>query len=305
MDEKMWTKSIQTIKNQLSCIRAIQVAVDGDDELLFLLNTEQICNWLETHICKKTKKPLSHASLKTYYASIKSTIKNLNDDRFVGALEEYNKKFIFYNDLVRAETPEQTLTKKEEKKWICWSCVLYARSLLEDAYKSNPCLKTYQEYLLLCLYSYLPPTRLDYSPMKVVTTIPTSTDVNYCMLTSKGATFIINQYKTARTYGQLIYDAPEELHNVLKDYNLYNSSGWLFSQSVDKTLPLTSHELGKMITKLFTKHLNVGATLNIIRHAYATHIHAGEPSLASKKATAKIMGHSLEMSELYRRINAE
>jgi hypothetical protein len=303
--DSSFQKSIQTIKNQLSCVTKIQTALDGDDELLFLLKYEEVSNWLETHISKKTKKPISHASLKTYYASIKSVIKNLQDDRFKEALEYYTKKFIEYTTLVNNSTQEQTLTEAEKKKWLCWECIVSVRNMLLQNYKENPDVKRFQEYLILCLYTYLPPTRLDYSPMKFVNIMPSSKDYNYCVLTSTGATFIINHYKTARTYGQLVYQAQEELYYILLQWKNMNSSEWLLTQSVDQSLPLTSHELGKIITKIFTREMNIPATLNIIRHAYATHIHKGEPSLSTKKATAKIMGHSLGMAELYRRINAE
>jgi hypothetical protein len=171
-------------------------------------------------------------------------------------------------------------------------------------WQDEPTVELYQDYLILCLYTFQEPVRLDYSPMRFVEEAPTDSIENFCVLKDGKATFILNSYKTAKKYGTLSWEAPEDLVRVLTEWRKMNTSEWLLFKGKDKR-PLTAQELGLAIKDIFTRMLGIGATLNILRHAYRTDLHEGEPSLKAQQETARRMGHSVIMGQRYRRIDAE
>jgi hypothetical protein len=272
------------------------------DALDFLLDFEKVKNWLETNPTKKTKKPLSHNSLKTYYSAIRYVLKD--EPRFASVVSRYGEELKKYIDEIKQRDDDQMLTEDEKKKWICWSCVEDVRNKLLEVYEEEPTWMNYQDYLILCLYSLQEPIRLDYAPMRFVEEAPKDSIENFCVLKGDKAEFILNSYKTAKKYGTITLEAPPNLVNVLTKWRELNKTDYLLVKGMDKR-PMNTQELGLAIKDIFTHQINIGATVNILRHAYRTSLHEGEPSLADQKETSRRMGHSVLMGQRYRRIDAE
>lgn len=287
-----------TASNYAGMIGNIRSGLGEKEGTDFLLNTARVVKWLEENPTKKTKKPLSANSIKTYLVAIKSTLRDTNDDKFADVMKVYDAKMLEYKKRLDAHEEKQELTEVERKKWVCWSCVLETRDKLKDSEDW----KSYQDYVILCLYTMMPPERLDYAPMRVVNDLPTNTDGNYCVIGEMKATFVLNAYKTAKSKGQAIYDAPPELFTILKRWRTMNTSDWLLVKKTAPTEPLTSHELGQCIPRIFERLGQPCATLNILRHSFLTHMREGEMPLLEKKRLAERMGHSLVQAEKYLRI---
>jgi hypothetical protein len=288
-----------TASNYAGMINNIRSGLGEESGVDFLLNTDRVVKWLEENPTKKTKKPLSANSIKTYLVAIKSTLRDTNDDKFADVMKVYDAKMLEYKKRLDAYEEKQELTEVERKKWVCWSCVLETRDKLKDSKDW----KSYQDYVILCLYTMMPPERLDYAPMRVVKDLPTDTDGNYCVLGEMKATFVLNAYKTAKSKGQAIYDAPPELFTILKHWNTIHTSDWLLVKKTAPTQPLSSHELGQCIPRIFERLGQPCATLNILRHSFLTHMREGEMPLLEKKRLAERMGHSLVQAEKYLRIS--
>ena len=283
-------------------VENIRRGLGGDASLDFLLDFAKVKHWLETNPTKKTKKPLSANSLKTYYCAIKHYIKG--NAKFDEVLPMYDGELAKFVAEFKAKQDDQTLTEDEKRKWVCWDCVIEVREKLLEEFNDNPDWELFQDYLILCLYTYEPPERLDYAPMKFVTEAPADSIENYCVLNGDKATFILNSYKTAKKYGTQTNAASPEMVEVLKRWKTMNKTEWLLLKGKDKR-PMTSQELGLAIKDIFTRHTGSGATLNILRHSFRTHLHEGEPSLEEQKEIARRMGHSVMMGQRYRRIDAE
>lgn len=293
-------------------LNSIRVGLKEQDGLDFLLKFDDVSQWLETNPTKKTKKPLSKSSLKTYYAMIKATLRDLNDNKFNDVITKYDEKMNYYAEQQKERDEKQELSPQEKEKWLCWSCIDGLRDKLLTDYNENNEWKTFQDYLIICLYTLMPPERLDYSPMRFVGEIPTDNTENFCVLLPDKVVFILNNYKTAwrMEKGSLkhhpaIYDAPTTLFKIIEQWRILNKSEWLIVKKNSPTQAMSSHELGQTIQRIFERELNTKATLNIIRHAYITHLRQGEMPLLEKKRIAERMGHSLSMSEKYLRINVE
>ena len=304
----MTSTTAKTYKVMLESIRSGLKAKEGYD---FLLDFDSVSNWLETNPTKKTKQPLSQSSLKTYYSMIKATLRDLKDSRFSEVMKRYDQKFNDYATVQKERDEKQELSVQETKKWLCWSCIDGLRDKLLGDYKENNEWKTFQEYLIICLYTLMPPERLDYSPMRFVGEMPDDKTTNYCVLLPEKATFVLNAYKTAwrmekgvLTHRPAVYDAPPLMFAVLEEWRKLNKSEWLIVKKNSATEPMSSHELGQTIQRLLQRETKTPATLNIIRHSYITHLREGEMPLLEKKRIAERMGHSLSTAEKYIRINA-
>lgn len=109
--------------------------------------------------------------------------------------------------------------------------------------------------------------------------------------------------KGVLTHKPAVYDAPPVLFAVLEEWRKLNKSEWLIVKKNSPTEPMSSHELGQTIQRILERETNTPATLNIIRHAYITHLRQGEMPLLEKKRIADRMGHSLSMAEKYIRFS--
>lgn len=303
----MTSTTAKTYKVMLESIRAGLKVGEGFD---FLLDFNAVSTWLETAPTKKTKKPLSQSSLKTYYSMIKATLRDLKDSRFDAVMKLYDGKFNQFASIQRERDDKQEMSPEETKKWLCWSCIDGLRDKLLTDYKENNNWKTFQEYLIICLYTLMPPERLDYSPMRFVGAMPDEATENYCVLLPDKATFVLNSYKTAwrmekgvLTHKPAVYDAPPLLFAILEEWRKLNKSEWLIVKKNSATEPMSSHELGQTIQRILERETKTPATLNIIRHAYITHLRQGEMPLLEKKRIAERMGHSLSMAEKYIRFS--
>jgi hypothetical protein len=232
-------------------------AFKSDKSLYFLRECEAVKSWLETNPTKKTKKPLSANSLKTYYCAIKHAIKD--NPEFVDVLPFYEREVSKYVKAMK--------TKQLQEQFVCWNCVLNVRNTLLEEFDDEPCWEAYQEYLIVCLYTMMPPERLDYAPMRFVKEAPADSIENYCVLTDDKATFVLNSYKTAWKNGTLRIDIPFELAQVLRSWRKSNTTEWLLVKGKDKR-PMTKQELGLAIKDIFTRTLGIDATLNVLRHSY-------------------------------------
>jgi hypothetical protein len=127
--------------------------------LTFLLDFERVKIWLETNPTKKTKRPLTANSLKTYYCAIKHAIKD--DPTFAPVLPMYEAELSRFVKQIKVEMKEA-----ETKQWLCWSCIENVRERLLEEFNDEPSWEVFQEYLIMCLFTLLPPKRMDYVPMR-------------------------------------------------------------------------------------------------------------------------------------------
>ena len=246
----------------------------------FLQNAKVVINHIKTTRTTKGTLP-AHSSIKTILANIKATLR----DAKLPTPEAYNIEFNKYAQEQQVMTESQTKTEVQCKNWKNWSEVVSLKKAFDISSR---------DYLIYCLYTMNPPTRLDYTPMKWVGGNRADTSINYIITHRDGThTFVINQYKTAKTYGQIKFKATAELDTVLNNWRGMHQSDEFLLMSDGKAI--SPNALSQAITRIF------GCSLNILRHAYITYMREGELKFNDKKQIASIMGHSPEMQELYRK----
>lgn len=268
-----------------------------DKSLEFLKDTSKVISYMETTPVKGGKMP-SVNTLKTYFIHIVSVLRDKGGDDLKPTLEVYRTHMTSYRDKYEEVSKKQEQTESEKQKWSDWDDILRVRTALSLKADS---FKTFQNYLIVCLYTFITPQRLDYSPMYFVSEMPDDPAKNICLMTDTGATFIFREYKSEATYGERRIQAPSELFEVLQKWRSYNKSKWLITK-LDKTTALSDAMLGQRIQSIFESETGKKTSADILRHAYISDKRANEMTLHAKENLASEMGHSVSTNERYRRI---
>ena len=256
----------------------------ADDDLEFLKDTGKVIDWIET-----SKYALN--SRKAIYIAIVGTLKAQEGYD----LQPYRAKMDSYNKEVTANYETQTLSAVEEGKYLPWSDILdaveKARLAVEDVW-------TLQEYIILALYTMMPPVRLDYGEMKVVPVEPAEPVGNY-LVWSKKPYFYFSDYKTFKVYGVMRIQLKPALVNELEEWLRYPDQYLLVDRSGS---PLGAVALGQLIISTFQKHCGKKIGVSMLRHSYISYVRAKELPIKQSDALAHQMMHSPKMSMIYRKI---
>lgn len=273
-----------TYERSLTLLRKV---LSGEG-LEFLAEHARVIGWIESSKYKPN-------SRKVLYIAIVSTLKSKN--LYPEALPIYKAKLDALNRQVTEENEEQALTPEEQAKYADWPTILNA--VEEKVFPAVCDLTTFQEYLIVSLYTLMPPLRLDYAEMKVVADEPEKPEGNYLVMAKKPY-FLLTQYKTARRYGNQRLEAPKKLVGILKEWRTMQDTDYLLVSPASNN-PMPAWELGQTITKVFEKHLGKSVGVNVLRHSYITWMRKDELAPKKSNALSKSMLHSVAMSQFYRR----
>jgi len=255
-----------------------------DDNIEFLKDTQKVIDWIESSKYAVNSK-------KAIYIAIVGTLKSVEGYD----LEPYRSKMDSYNKEVVANYETQTLSKSEETKYLPWTQILdaveKARVAVEDVW-------TLQEYVILSLYTLMPPVRLDYGEMKIVPVEPAEPVGNY-LVWGKKPYFYFSDYKTFKVYGVMKIQLCAALVKVLEEWLAYPNQYLLEDRSGN---PLGAVALGQLIISTFQKHCGKKVGVSMLRHSYISYIRAKELPIKKSDALAHQMMHSPKMSMIYRKL---
>jgi len=255
-----------------------------DDDIEFLKDSQRVIDWIESSKYAVNSK-------KAIYIAIVGTLKAQEGYD----LTPYRSKMDGYNKEVIASYETQTLSALEETKYLPWTQILdaveKARVAVEDVW-------TLQEYVILALYTLMPPVRLDYGEMKVVPVEPADPVGNY-LVWSKKPYFYFSDYKTFKVYGVMKIELCAALVKVLEEWLAYPDQYLLVDRSGS---PLGAVALGQLIISTFQKHCGKKVGVSMLRHSYISYIRAKELPIKKSDALAHQMMHSPKMSMIYRKI---
>ena len=266
-----------------------------------LADSKKIIDVIE-NMTKKDGKPLGHDARRGHYSALMSLIPK-------DALWNiYRAKLIEHNKITGEINKNQAITEREQGKWLSWEEILAVRDKLKPETPDD--FFAYQDWVILCLYTMAPPLRVDYSPMAVVEEVPKDTKGNFLVLSPTKNCFVLQEYKTAGTYGRQEFDISDELLGVLYEWCVYNPCGWLLLKNDGQ--PYSDYNLSQRVGRIMERATR-GADgspgkicgITMMRHAYKTWLHKGEPALAAAEEQARRMLHSPQMAQSYRRIDKE
>ena len=162
----------------------------------------------------------------------------------------------------KREQDKNIKTETQLKNWVEHSELI---NIAKKMIKKNP---GSQDALIAALYSYQPPTRLDFYSMQIVgPKDQLDNGKNYLVVQSQRTKrFVFNDYKSANKYNTITIPVNKKLNTVINKFLKLNPGRKYLLQN-KAGLPLTRNNLGKKLPVIF-KDTGKHVTLNIIRHVY-------------------------------------
>jgi len=285
---------------------------------LWMLNNKQIFNNLmflkNTEAIDKILSGYKDNSKKTMLSAVVSVL-SLYKDKVT-----YKKIYNHYYDLMMGKAKEMKSEDINEKSntqnlnWMSWDSVLHIKTNMKekiDEFKDNKMITPGQfelllSYVVLSLYTDIPPRRNDYQIMFFVPSYNEKMPQNQNYLDWENKKFIFINYKTAKKYGQQEIDFKDnkDLIDILSIYLKHhplNPSPSLkkFSKSTmfkflvySDGSPLTAvNAITRILNKIFGR--KIGSSM--LRHIYLS----SKYNIKEMKKDAEAMGHSINEQREY------
>ena len=240
------------------------------ENLDFLKNTKRVLHFISD---------LAITTQRNYLAAILVALPVLKEETKL--LEFYKEQLevlnVEYNSFIGSH-------EKSELQKLNWMTLKnlrkiyesYRKEIRKEKYNKKETLtskesKFLNNYLVVSLYVLMPPIRLDFAPMSIIKSSKDDDDkTNFLVNSSRNKkSFIINEYKSSKTYGKQVIQIPKELNTVLNLYLKFHKNTDSFLLNT-RGKPLTSNALSKLITQAFGRYTNNIITLNLLRHIYIT-----------------------------------
>ena len=183
-------------------------------------------------------------------------------------------------------------TETQEKNWIK---IDELKKITNKLIKTQP---ESQNTLIAALYSFQPPTRLDYYDMEIITkNTPVDKTKNYLLVhNTRRKEFIFNDYKTSNKYNEVRVPVSKELNKYINKFLKLNPNRKYLVENKNGE-PVSRNFLGKLLPIIF-KDTGKKVTLNIIRHCYVSE-QVDLTAVKTFKELAKNMMHSSGMQQEY------
>lgn len=242
---------------------------EDDGNMDFLIDYESVHRWIE-------ELSLSNSSKKTYYIAIHHTIESLKDPQFSLVAKQYDTDMMAF--IKRTQKPP----KKVNTDVITWNDILNMRKTLEKKAEKDP--KNFLlDYVIICMYTYAPPSRCEYVRMKIIKGTAASKEPgedksNYILLRDRSAIIVYSDHAAIK--------APSPLVKVLHKWANYNKFEYLFVKVDGK--PMLKNTLSQRILSIFQRECQKKLGVNAIRKAYVASVRnetQGAPAAATVAAT--------------------
>lgn len=147
----------------------------------------------------------------------------------------------------------------------------------------------YEDYIILSLYvadEANAPLRNDYANMRIIDNEEGDDGKHNYLVNDDNMRFILNDYKTKKTYGKQIIKVGEQLRPILDNYFHYNNTGYLINDKTGK--PISTNTLTQRLVKIFKTEVGKKVSTQLLRHAFITH-HLPPEERKRKELAAKML----------------
>lgn len=221
-------------------------------------------------------------------------------------ITKYREKFKELGEQITKENESVLKSPKEVENWTSRAEIHDKIKELKEALEGKEgaqLFDAYQRYLVLNLYTLIPPLRNNFVDAVVYQDFSTDITIqdhrNYIFLNEK--ILILNKYKTKGTYGILRIDLPQELIEIISGwmrirttiYNVLDGRRELLFHTRKRT-PMTSKNLIKYLNRIFGKKVST----SMLRKVYLSEKYPAVESSNEMRKDATIMGHSVYTQQL-------
>jgi len=186
---------------------------------------------------------------------------------------------------LQKQKQEQKINEKEEAKHMDWD------KLLEIAVPAiNNEKYPLEERILIGLYTQLEPARNDYTHIKLYTEEPEVKKGTYFIINDQKKEVVINDHKTAKTWGTLRQHLPERLAEMIV----------MWFKDETEMFPITENAMSLRIRSLFNRLTGKPMTICSLRHSRITFMYKNDVKPKEAKRLANAMGHTTSTAQTYR-----
>lgn len=219
---------------------------------------------------------------------------------FLRALKVEGLKITEYEDIHKTLSIEQeegyldnVKSDKDKDNWLDMEGIIAKREQLISSEGL-----AYQNYLILSLYTLLPPLRNDYANILIRENMKGNCDdiedKTHNYISIKTSQLLLCDYKTSKHYGVKSIDIPQELMKIItqwitikKGLNIKNDY-LLINSKLEK---MSKNNLTKVINKIFHPK-KISTTL--LRKIYLSHKYPVTNTFREMQNDSYVMGHSIE-----------
>ena len=302
--------SAMSIKTYANCVSKVMSLISSTNLHDLFLKAPEVIKTLKSTYEKPN-------TIKTKIASVIVLLRCLEvpaktKKQIDSALALYSKEIESLTGDVKKDLASGEKSAKMKSNWTTDEEVSTLKATLKglvpDVIKSSKDLAHFRDYVLYMLYDDLP-TRNDIADTKIVFSSPKkhaelSDEWNYIVLDKrlKKASYIMNQYKTAKSYGAKHIPLGAELYPILVKYksavDAFNGGqDWLFLNNAG-TEKLSRNRLGVIYSGL-GKSIGKKLSTTINRHIAVSRV----IPLDKMKDLADKMGHSVtEAVDVYAKV---
>jgi hypothetical protein len=287
--------SITVYTNNIIKTLALLDLSESDSIITALLDYEEVIEALNNMYKNPNTLKLKYASIIVYLKSLKKA----NKKKLSNALIKYAEQIDALTETINNKLSTNKKSELESARWITeetkQTLLDKLESKIPEQITSPKDLIAFRNYVIYLFYSAGVPSRLDLADTKIYKDInpnKLTDEYNYIIVDTKNKKikYIMNVYKTSKTYGQKVIELNDKLYNPIYHYynavSNFNKDNWfLIGEKLGK---LSRNRLGTIYTNLGLDNINTHITVNNNRHqAVSDNIDIGKV-----KRLASMMGHS-------------
>jgi hypothetical protein len=317
MDEIKQYRNVKdsTIKLYKSQLNKLSIKINGKpfrSRQFLLKKHSEILTYLET-LSSSQRRIMISAILVAISPRAKDTPQNKN---FNKVYKKYNLLLKDENKVYNDSVADNKKTEKDDSKWVDWKTIIAGRDKMEEEIKclgynsytkqlKNQCDKIkILNHLILSLYTYLPPRRLEYAnmilyPQSSYSQLNQSDRNNYIYYVLKPKKSFIHYGKNTTKSpmdNDHVFEVPEVLNAIVKRYVKLNDVkfGTPLIRSI-KNKALSTNLFGKQIQKLFLSEFKSEGGVGILRKSYLSNKYGS--GILEKNEDAQMMNHSVGVQQ--------
>lgn len=277
--------------------------------LKYFKDTESVLGYLDTIPVIATRKNVCTAIIVVLKANLNATSDITNKNKISELLPTYTN---YHKELAVKQNDSYLDNEKTDKEKDNWITQEEITDKIEELHKKlgnltkktakfkgnkRSYIDTFQMYLVLNLYTMIPPIRNDFANLEITDSdvYSESDKVNYINLKTKE--LILTNYKTVKSYGIKKLPLPDELIKLIEKYikvrELYLGETKALLVNTTNLEPMKPNGLTKYLNKIFAPK-KVSTTL--LRKSYISERYPVINTARDRERDANFMMHSVGMA---------
>ena len=258
--------------------------------------TKKTDEWILKHPKEvvMTLKEMAPQSRRSYMNAVLSVFKYAPELQcsMVKQYKKWQDMFQSLDEEISEKYDRNEPSARQREAYMSWEEVLKKRDSLQ---------KDSEEYLVMMLYTAIPPVRADYGNVLITKKEPEeTTQGNYLVLNKKECRMVLNEFKSkGKSLKQYNKVLPKELEEVIRESLKREPRSHLIVGRDGKPY-VRDNSYVVYLKRLMNKVLGKNISVSMLRHIYVSSLDMNELTSGEKSQISKDMLHSTSTNDRYR-----